>query len=91
MVSILQKAIKEKKQRLAFRGSEIERRYIKLLKMHAVTLGYMPIRTMPKYHFKNYCLVSGSPKSVYAKNLRLSRHKIRAYFSYLRGLRISSW
>jgi ribosomal protein S14 len=91
MVSILQTSIKEKKQRKAFKISESKRRYYKFLKMQSSLLGYMPLYNLPKIHFKNYCLVSGRSRSVYSKKFRMSRHQIKKYFSYIKGLRNSSW
>lgn len=91
MISILQTSIKEKKQRLLFKVSEQERRLYKFMKIQATTLGFIPLQTLPKMHCKNYCLVSGRARSVYSKRFRLSRHQIKAKFSHLTGLSISSW
>lgn len=91
MISLLQTSIKEKKRRLQFRTTELERRYNKLLKIQASNIGFLPLRTLPKMQFKNYCLVTGRARSVYSRKFRLSRHQVKTYFSYLTGLRISSW
>jgi len=91
MISILQTSIKDKKQRISFKASELERRYYKLMKLQATTVGFMPLRTLPKIHFKNYCLITGRARSVYSKKFRLSRHQIKRYFNYISHLRNSSW
>lgn len=91
MISRLQTSLKQKIQRNLFKNTELERRYYKLLKLQATTVGFMPLRKLPKVHIKNYCLLSGKARSVYSRKLRLSRHQIKAYFVYLTDLRISSW
>jgi ribosomal protein S14 len=91
MISILQTSVKDKKQRLVYKASEIERKYYKLLKIQAQTIGFVPLRTLPKVQLKNYCLITGRARSVYSKKFRLSRHQIKAYFSYLTNLRNASW
>jgi len=91
MISKLQTSIKEKKQRIKYKASEIQRRYYKLLKIQANVVGFMPLLKLPKVHIKNYCLLTGKARSVYARKFRLSRHQIKAYFTFLTDLRISSW
>jgi hypothetical protein len=91
MISKLQTSIKQKIQRINYQQSELARRYYKLSKIRAHALGYMPLCKLPKIHIKNYCLLSGRARSVYARKLRLSRHQIKAYFVYLTDLRVSSW
>nr|ADZ99053.1 ribosomal protein S14 [Physarum polycephalum] len=91
MISILQTSIKDKKQRMQFKASEMERRYYKLMKLQATNIGFMPLRTLPKVQLKNYCLITGRARSIYSKKFRISRHQIKAYFTYISGLRNSSW
>jgi len=91
MISILQTSIKDKAQRLSYKASETERRYYKFLKLQGHNLGYIPLKTLPPMHFKNYCLVSGKARSVYSKKFRLSRHQVKKYFTFVKGLRNSSW
>jgi ribosomal protein S14 len=91
MISLLQTSIKEKKQRIKFKTSESERRFYKFQKIQARNLGTFPLHTLPKKRIKNFCLVSGSARSVYSRKFRLSRHQVKRYFSFIRGLRISSW
>jgi ribosomal protein S14 len=91
MISRLQTSLKQKIQRNVFKESELERRYYKLLKLQATSVGFMPLRKLPKIHIKNYCILSGKARSVYSKKLRLSRHQIKAYFNYITDLKISSW
>jgi ribosomal protein S14 len=91
MISRLQTSLKQKIQRNIFKESELERRYYKLLKLQATTVGFMPLRKLPKIHIKNYCILSGKARSVYSRKLRLSRHQIKAYFNYITDLKISSW
>jgi ribosomal protein S14 len=91
MISKLQTSIKEKKQRHILKESELERRYYKLLKLQASSIGFIPLRTLPKIHLKNYCLLTGRARSIYSKKFRLSRHQVKSMFAFIRGLRISSW
>jgi ribosomal protein S14 len=91
MISRLQTSLKQKIQRNLFKESELERRYYKLLKIQATTIGFMPLRKLSKVHIKNYCLLSGKARSVYSRKLRLSRHQIKAYFTYITDLKVSSW
>jgi len=91
MISILQTSIREKKHRLAFKSSESQRKYYKFQKIQARNIGTFPIHTLTKARLKNFCLVSGKARSVYSRKFRLSRHQVKRYFSYIRGLRISSW
>jgi ribosomal protein S14 len=91
MISLVQTSLKDKNQRKNFKQTEIERRYYKLLKLQATTIGFIPLRTLPKIQLKNYCLITGKARSVYSKKLRLSRHQIKAYFKYIFNLRASSW
>jgi len=91
MISRLTTSLRQKAQRISFKQSDIVRRYYKLLKLQAATVGFMPLRKLPKVHIKNYCILSGKARSVYSRKLRLSRHQIKAYFTYMTDLRISSW
>lgn len=91
MVSKLQKSKSEKKRRHQYRITETHRRYYKFLKIQGHLLGYIPIKTLPKVQTKNYCLVSGSAHSIYAKKFKLSRHQIKRYFAFINGLTLSSW
>lgn len=91
MVSIRQTSIKQKKQRHLFKISEKTRRSYKFLKKNASRLGYMPVRNLTPIRIKNSCLITGHQHSVYSKRLRLSRHQIKKYFSYITSLRNSSW
>jgi ribosomal protein S14 len=77
--------------RLAYKASELQRRYYKLLKLQASNIGVVPLRTLPKIQLKNYCLISGKARSVYSRKFRLSRHQIKKYFSYIYGLTNASW
>jgi ribosomal protein S14 len=91
MLSLLQTSIKDKKQRLHYKSSELKRRYIIYLKRQATRLGVATLETLPRLYFKNYCLVSGRARSVYSRKFRLSRHQVKRYFEYIKGLRSSSW
>jgi len=91
MISRLQTSLKQKVQRLNFKESERKRRYYKLLKIQASSVGFMPLCKLPKIHIKNYCLLSGRARSVYSRKLRLSRHQIKAYFTFITDLKVSSW
>lgn len=91
MISLLQTSRKDKKYRLQYKISEMERRYYKLLKIQATQVGFMPLHTLPRIKLRNYCLVSGRARSIYSKKFRMSRHQIKAYFGYLTGLTNSSW
>jgi ribosomal protein S14 len=91
MISKLQTSKKEKKLRHQYRITEPTRRYYKFLKLQSRILGFMPLVKLPKVHFKNYCLVTGSGHSVYSKRFRLSRHQVKRYFGYITGLTVASW
>jgi len=91
MVSILHKSVKERNRRIKYKFSESSRRYYKFLKIQSCVLGYMPLNTLPKVQTKNYCLVSGSARSIYSKKFRMSRHQVKKYFEYICGLVNSSW
>jgi len=91
MISILQTSIREKKHRLVYRSSEHQRKHYKFQKIQARNIGAFPIHTLPKTRLKNFCLVSGKARSVYSRKFRLSRHQVKRYFSYIRGLTIGSW
>ena len=91
MISLRQIARKDKIQRSLFTSRELSRRYTKLQKLYCNSTGYMPVTTLAKKSFKNTCLVTGSARSIYTKRFRLSRHAIKAYFSFIRGLKNSSY
>ena len=91
MISRYQTSIKQKIQRHKYYQSEILRRHYKLLKLNAKRTGIMPLLSLPGITIKNYCLMTGKARSVYAGKFGLSRHQVKAYFCYLTGLRNSSW
>ena len=91
MVSILQTSIREKKRREEYKASEYRVRYYKFIEIQARNLGYTMIKTLPKKRIRNLCLVTGHSHGVYTKKFRMSRHQVKKYFTYITGLRNSSW
>jgi ribosomal protein S14 len=91
MISKLQTSIIQRKYRVKFVEEEANRTVYKYKKIYSKRVGVFPIQKMSRIYFKNYCLVTGKARSVYAGKFRLSRHQIKNYFIYLTGLRISSW
>lgn len=91
MVSILQNLVKDKRRRIIYKNSERKNKHFKFLKINASQIGYIAITNLTKNSVHNFCLISGHGRSVYSKHLRLSRHQIKQYFSYIKTLRLSSW
>jgi ribosomal protein S14 len=91
MISLLQYAVREKTLRSKYKSSESIRRHYKFMKLNCSRIGYSPIKTLDKVRLKNYCLVSGSARSIYSRKFRLSRHNVKRYFAQIKGLRIASW
>lgn len=48
------------------------------------------IQTLPNTKITNYCILTGRSRGVY-RDFKLSRHQIKQNFSYLTGLRNSSF
>lgn len=91
MISIIQTSIREKKRRMIFKSSEKTRRNYKFIKINSSNLGFTVIKNMGKNQIKNLCLVTGHAHSVYSRKFRLSRHQVKKYFGFIKGLRNSSW
>lgn len=91
MISKLQNSRQEKKHRHQYKITESTRRYYKFLKLQSRVVGFMPIQKLGKVEIKNFCLISGSAHSIYSRRFRMSRHQIKKYFSFVNGLRLSSW
>ena len=91
MISLLQTSKKDKIKRSSYKQSELERRYYKLLKIHANNIGLAPIQTHPKIQIRNYCLITGRARSIYSRKFRISRHQIKKMFTFITNLRSSSW
>jgi ribosomal protein S14 len=93
MVSIRQVARKDYANRRKVYRIERARQRYRFLKIHATRVGFLDLQ--PEIHqisrVKNTCLMTGSSRSIYTKNLRLSRHAIKRYFSFVKGLQNSSW
>lgn len=91
MISVTQTSIREKKRRAEFKSSENRRRHYKFIKINAHNLGFTVIKTLTKNRTRNLCLISGHAHSVYSGKFRLSRHQVKKYFTFITGLRNSSW
>lgn len=97
---------KDKKYRKDFQRTELQRRYLKFMRLQTIKQPFIKLdsRTkesqlikyqkllgnLPKTRFKNFCLLSGRGRGVY-RDFKISRHQIKSNFQFLTGLRSSSW
>lgn len=91
MISLFQGKHKDRNHRAFFKATETSRRYYKFLKFQGPKLGFVPLSNLPPIKIRNYCLVSGKARGIYSKRIKLSRHQLKKYFSYLKSIRNSSW